>query len=102
MKNKIIVGFLAFMVLAGFVVYIYINKVFLPVKLKEIILTKSEQYLHRKISYDNIDYHFLKGVVLENLTIYDKGDNPVPFVQVQQVRLNILLAPILKEKKIII
>lgn len=102
MKKKIIIGFLAFLVLAGITCFVYIKKVFLPVKLKEIILTRSEQFLGRRITYDKIDYHFIKGIVLENLTVYDKEDEFSPFIQVQQLRLNILITPILREKKIII
>ena len=70
MKKKIILGALAFLILGGIVLFIYINTVFLPVKLKEIIITKSQEFLGRKVTFDKLDYHFLQGFVVEKFTIY--------------------------------
>ena len=102
MKKRIIISVLTFLVLAGIGLFVYINKVFLPVKLKEIIETRSEEFLDRKVSFGKIDYHFFQGLIIENLTIYQKEDPSSPFVHFDQARLNVLITPILSEKKIII
>lgn len=101
MKKKIIIGLLAFILLAGAGLFIYINKIFLPVKLREIIQSRAEEFLGRKVTYRSIDYQLFQGLVVDNLTIYDKDDPSLIFVHLDQIKLNVLLTPVLQKKIIV-
>ena len=103
MKIKILISLIVIIVLASFGI-IYLNKVFFPIKVKEILTKSMESALNRKVKFDTIKFTPLKGVVLTGLEISEKPSlkNPKVFLKVKQVSFGVLYLPSLKEKKIII
>lgn len=103
MKKKIKIIFVVFLVLLCMLTAgtYYLNTYYLPQTLK----IKLEQTLSEKLNADvalqDIRFHFLKGVVIENFRIaLEKG--ALPLLRIKQLSASVLLLPSFKEKKIII
>ncbi len=102
MKKKFFLTLFIFLALLLTVGLIYLNNVFLPVKVKQIAIEQAEKFLHRKVTLGNLQFSPVKGLVLADLTVAEKGSPDKIFVQIKRASGNILLWPFLKEKKIII
>lgn len=101
MKRKLLTIFLILLLL--FVLaYYYINAVFLPLQLKQIITDKAQDFLHRKLTVKEITYNPLKGIVITDLTIFRQDDPQLPFVHFDEAHFNVLLPAVLKNKQIVI
>lgn len=101
MKKRLIF-LLIFLTALGTIAYFYINTVFLPVHLKELIIRKAEEFLGRDVSIGDIRYSLLRGVVVDDLTIYQKDDSRSPFVRIDHADFAVPLTSILKNKTILI
>jgi len=90
MKRKICIILLLIVI---FVVssYFYINAVFLPVHLKKTLTQKAEDYLTRTVTFKNIKYSFSKGVIIDDLTVYEKGDEKQPFFHAEEISFSIII-----------
>lgn len=99
--KKFLLIFLLVLVILGAGTYFYINKVFLPYKLKELITTKLQESTGRKIIYSTINFHFPKGLDILDLTIYEKDGERI-FLKIPQVSFNVLLTGFIKNKNIVI
>ena len=103
MKNKIII--LLFLLLAAAITsgLIYLNTVFLPVKLKAYLISTLEDASGYKAGIGEIKYNLLKGVVIRDIVIYDKTNTPEnTILAVKEASFNFLFLPLLKKQKIII
>lgn len=100
MKNKWVIILAAFLVGAGILFY-YINTT-LPEKIKELVNQHAQRTLHRQVTFQDIEYHFPKGIRIKGLTVYRKDQIDAPFVYVPEINFNILLPAIIKDKRIII
>jgi len=80
---------------------IYLNTYFLPVQLKEIVLEKSKEYLGRDVSFEGISFHPLKGMRITDIKMQDK-DGSQPLISIEEIRFNIFLPAILKERTVVI
>jgi len=101
MKRRIIF-ILAGLAMVSIGMFLYIDTVFLPIQFKRFVTTRAEKILRRDVSIGAIDFRFLKGFVVENITVSRKSDPNKPFIQIRQVTFNLLFAPILKKRTIII
>ena len=100
-KKKIfIIGGL--FLLACLIALIYVNVVLLPVKAKNFLVKKSEEFLHRKISIGEIQFIPVKGIVIRNIIISEKDDPTKIFLTLDELNCNVLITAILRNKQIII
>ncbi len=101
MRKRLIITLLLIVVL-GAAAYFYTNNIFLPVKLKGLILNKGQEFLHRKISFRNIEYDFPQGIVVTGIKIYDKDEQKPPLLEVDTITFNILFSALLTNRQIVI
>src|SRR3989338_5033198 len=97
MKKKIIVIiFLFLLILAG--VSAYLNNMFLPQKIKSLIINNLQQATRKRVSLATLQFSIFKGLVLKNLNIYE-GEKSV--VNVKEASCTFLILPLLQRKIII-
>ncbi len=80
----------------------YINNVFLPIQLKELINSKAQTALKRDIDFSHINYQPFRGFVIKNITIFRKDAPNLPLIHIKEVRFNILFAPLLQRQELVI
>ena len=101
-KSKIILPIVIILLtLAGLGIR-YVNKYILPFKAKKFITQTLEKQLGQKVSLEAISYNPLKGIVLTNLTVFNKEKPDQILLRAQSINFNCLILPIFKEKKVII
>ena len=93
---------LIILIILGGAAYIYFNAYFLPVQLKEILSQKGREYLSRPVSFRKISYQPLKGIVLQDLVIYQKDNPREPVLLVEEIYGNVLLPALFKNRQIIV
>ncbi|MEK6715744.1 MAG: AsmA-like C-terminal region-containing protein [Candidatus Omnitrophota bacterium] len=82
---------------------VYLNKVYLPVKVKSLIVEGIEGSIGRKAALRAIKLNILKGLVLEDLTIFGQDPKTEPvFLKIKQLSVGWLILPFLKQKQVII
>ena len=101
MKRRLFFIFLAILLL-GTILYFYINKIFLPIQAKQFFISKSEEFLHRKFAMGKINLKLLKGITIRDVVIYEKDSADKPFLQIDELTLNIIIPAFLKNKSIVI
>ncbi|MBF0386875.1 MAG: hypothetical protein HQL20_03350 [Candidatus Omnitrophica bacterium] len=100
MFKKIFLTLAIIAVLASAGLY-YVNKVLLPVQVKGLAIKAAEDALGRKVTFDTLQYHFLKGFVIKDLTIFSK-DNPAEvFVHIDSASAQVLFPALLQQKVIL-
>ena len=103
MKRKIIIGivlFLLFLIAAGL---LYLNNVYLPVKVKGRLATSLSTYLNYNVEIEKLKYSPIRGFIIQNIAIYDKTkDKENTILTVKETSFHILFLPLIKERKIII
>ncbi len=100
-KRKRIVVILIILLVLGIAVYggiIYLNKVFLPVKAKALIVQRVEKAINKKITLQSLQFSLLKGLVLENLVVYD-GEQAI--ISLKQGSCTLLIWPLFRKQIII-
>jgi hypothetical protein len=100
MTRKFLIVLLV-LALLGTGLYFYINKVFIPVKLKEIVSGQIEKSINRKVSIAKIHFNLLKGFGADDVTIFEPESESV-FVHVDKISFGLLFSPIFKNKVIVI
>ena len=100
-KKRKILLWLGIILLSLFLIgYIFINYYLLPVKFKNVVVSKLEKATNRKVDLKALSYSPLKGIILSNIKIYDGQQKD--FISVDQISCNILLLDLIKKKSIII
>ena len=102
-KRKVITGivlFLLFLIAAGL---LYLNNVYLPVKVKGRLATSLSTYLNYNVEIEKLKYSPIRGFIIQNIAIYDKTkDKENTILTVKETSFHILFLPLIKERKIII
>jgi len=101
MKIKITLIAVVVLVTASVSIY-YANKTFFPKKFKQIVTGQAEKILHRQVAIGSIHFHPFSGFAIDELTIFEKDSEQIPFLQFKKVTFNILFLSIFKNKKIAI
>ncbi|MCK5082246.1 MAG: DUF748 domain-containing protein, partial [Candidatus Omnitrophica bacterium] len=101
MKRKIVLILIG-LLLVGIATFFYIDNVFLPIQFKRFITTKAEKFLQREVSVESIDFRPIQGFIVKNISVSRKDDPSKPFIQVDEITFNLLLAPIFQKKAIIL
>lgn len=89
---------LIFIIIAGSAV-IYLNKFFLPTKIKSLIIQAMEKETQKKITLESVQFNIFKGLVLKNLNIYD-GQKIL--ISLKEASCAFFILPIFTEKKVVI
>jgi uncharacterized protein involved in outer membrane biogenesis len=79
----------------------YINKVLLPVQLKGMIIKSAEDALHRKVTFDTIQWGPLKGLAITNLTVYNQDNPEEVFLHIEKASAQVLFFPLFHKKLIV-
>ncbi|MFH0913268.1 MAG: DUF748 domain-containing protein [Candidatus Omnitrophota bacterium] len=103
MKKAIIIGIILinlFSIAAGI---LYLNNVYLPIKIKSRIADGLQAYLHYNVQIDKLKYTPVRGLIIEGITVYDKlKDKNNTILTIKEASFQILLVPLFKERKVII
>lgn len=97
MKKKILLGFLliAIVITCGI---IYLNKVFLPDKIKAILISRIEGQTGQPVRIASLKFSIFKGLLINDLRV---GKTEDPLLTVKQGSCVILIQPFLKKQIII-
>jgi hypothetical protein len=79
-------------------VIIYLNNVFLPVKVKSLLVTSLQQQTQKRVSLRNLKLNIFKGLVLEELAISDEQG---PMINLREASCAFLIPAIFKKTIII-
>jgi len=102
MKKKILIILLAVFVILAIAIS-YLNAVYLPSKIKTILISTLEKQFQRKVTLGSLHYNLIKGIVIKNLTIYESPTlEEKPFLTIKEISFNLLYLSIFKSKTIII
>lgn len=102
MKKKVLIGAIV-LILALCTLGIYLNQVYLPVKIKSLVIEGIESRTGRKAHVGSVRLNILKGIVLEDLSIFDQTPHTDrTFLEVKQISLGWLFLPLLKKRQFII
>ena len=104
MKRKIIISIvliLFFLIIAAGI--LYLNNVYLPVKVKGHLANSLSTLLNYNVEIEKLKYSPIRGLVIQNIVIYDKvKDKDNTILTVKEASFHILFLPLIKERKIII
>ena len=103
MIKKIILIVLVVLVLGIGTGIFYLNKVFLPLKLKIILTQNLSNLLQRKVEIGSIRYQLFEGLIIDDLRIFEEPTQADKvFLTIKKTHFNILFLPLIKSKTIII
>lgn len=80
----------------------YANTVLLPSVVRQKIVQGLSDLTSSKVTLDGLRLNLLKGLVLENLVVYDKTSPEKPLAAIKELSATFLIWPSLKGKKIVI
>lgn len=100
LAKKIIIALIVFCIfcLGAAGGFVYLNKVFLPSKIKAMIIQGLSDATGRDVRLGALKFSLFKGLVLENIQI---GDDAQPLVKVKGVYCSFLIWPVFNKKIII-
>ncbi|MCX5705004.1 MAG: hypothetical protein NTZ92_02955 [Candidatus Omnitrophica bacterium] len=93
LRFKLTVIFIVFSVLAT-VGIIYLNKVFLPTKIKSLIIQGLSEATGKDVSLDSVQFSIFKGLVIRNLNISDAGNS---LISLKEGSCTFLVFPVFKK-----
>jgi len=104
MQRKAFLCFVIFLalLLAATVAFLYFGRAVLPAKIKKIAIEKIEEFSGRPAQIVSARFSFLRGFIVEGLTIFEKESKQTPFLYIKKLSFRVLYLPLLREKKVII
>lgn len=103
MKRKIIIGIVLIIIFTASFGIIYLNNVYLPIKVKGQLAKALSTNLNYNVEIEKIKYSPIRGAVIQNIIIYDKvKDKENTILTVKEASFQFLFLPLIKERKIII
>jgi len=103
MKRKIIIGVVLVILFTIAFGIIYLNNVYLPIKVKGRLANSLATFLNYNVEIEKLKISPIRGVVIQNIVIYDKvKDKDNTILTVKEISGHILFFPLIKERKIII
>lgn len=97
MKKTLIIIFMVIVILVTLGI-IYLNKVYLPIKIKSLLIKGIEEQTHKRVNLESLQFHLFKGLVLKNLAIFD-GQKTI--LEVKETSVAFLILPFFKKQVII-
>ena len=93
---------LILIILSFVLLAVFLNYYLLPVKLKSFLEASLTTALEKPVSFQRLGFNMLKGVVINDITVFEDEERSGVFLKADRISFNPLLAPILLKKKIII
>ena len=90
------------MIIFGAGIYLYISLYFLPIQLKQILTGKAQEYIGRKITFKEITYTPLKGIVIHEPVIYQRQNPQEPFFKANEISGQVVITAFFKNQQIVI
>ncbi len=82
--------------------FYYANKVLLPSVVRQKIVQGLSDFTSSKVTLGGLRLNLLKGLVLEDLVVYDKDAPQQRLAEIKELSAGFLILPLFKEKKVII
>ncbi|MBF0331812.1 MAG: AsmA family protein [Candidatus Omnitrophica bacterium] len=79
----------------------YVNKIFLPIQVREIVIKSAQDALKRHVTFDTLQYSPLRGFVISDLAIAQKDAPDKPFFKAKSISAQIVFFALLQKKVII-
>lgn len=92
MKKVLIILLVLFLLLAGGL--IYLNRVFLPTKIKSLIVNGLQEKTDKEVTLEALNFSIFKGLVINNLVISDKEE---VIAKIEKASCGFLFFPIFKK-----
>lgn len=103
MKKTIIIGIILLLLFSLAFGLIYLNNVYLPIKVKDRLASFLSRFLNYNVEIEKLKYNLVKGVIIQNITVYDKvKDRENTILTIKEASFHILFLPIIKQGKVII
>ncbi|MBF0486272.1 MAG: AsmA family protein [Candidatus Omnitrophica bacterium] len=97
-KISITIAILLVIISAGI---FYVNKVLMPVQIKGLVIKAAQDALHRKVTLDSIQINPVKGLVVNDFTVYSKDKPDEVLFHVKEASAQVLLLALLQKKIVI-
>jgi hypothetical protein len=102
-KKNIFLSLFLFLVLATASGVVYLDKVYLPVKIKTSLTKGLQEALHYNVDIAKINFNLINGIVIHDIFVYDKiKDKENTILYIKQASFHLLYLPLLKDQKVII
>lgn len=82
--------------------YLFLENIFLPNSFKRFVILRAQEFLNRPVSLGEIHFSPWRGIIIRDLTVYQKDDPDNPFLRVEEASFNIFFAPPFNQKMVII
>jgi uncharacterized protein involved in outer membrane biogenesis len=92
---------LIFLLLLGTVLAIYLDKVFIPVKLKQIAIDQAQELLQRRVTIGELHFNPIRGFVVDQVTIFKKDSDEI-MLQIDRAYFKIVYTSLFQDKRIFI
>lgn len=86
----------------GGLFYFYLSQIFIPVQLKQIIITQAKTALGRQVVFKELSFALFKGFHIKGLTIYQKDEPTLPWIDVNDMTFNVIIPDIITKRQIIL
>lgn len=80
----------------------FLNNYLLPIKFKSLFQKTAAEALKKPVYFENIGFSLIRGVTVDNITIFDTEEKKEIFLKARRVSFNPLFIPLLSKKKLII
>lgn len=98
LSKKTLLLILLILILLTSCVTIYLNKVFLPTKIKSLIIQSLETATQKRVTLQSLKFSIFRGLILKGLII---SDDIRPLINLKEVSFRFFIWPIFKKKIII-
>ena len=78
---------------------IYVNRILLPIQVKKIAITQAQRYLKRRVDISSIHFSWVKGFVLEGVTVNQKDSSETLF-KAERINLGVIFIPGFKQHQL--
>ncbi|MCX5696421.1 MAG: DUF748 domain-containing protein [Candidatus Omnitrophica bacterium] len=95
--KKFIAFILILLILLGAGI-VYLNKVYLPAKIKSLVIQGIQTQTHKRVSLGSVQFNLFKGLVLKNLSLYD---NDKTILSLREGSCTFLIWPFFKKQLVI-
>ena len=105
MKKSLIKRVVAYVLLVffllGIIGYYYFDRIFFPIRFREIVLSQSEYLFNRKVTFDEMTYHLFEGLTITDIKVFDKESTSSFFLTISEVKAKVFLPALLNRKVLI-
>lgn len=100
-RKRVLVAILA-VVLFFIGITAYVNLILIPIQLRQLLISKAEETLGRKVSLEDIHFSFARGLILRGIRIAEADNPDSTMLKTDELALNFVLINFFVKKQIII